>query len=223
MRAKRSRFNHNKTANNIIQEGKAHFDLIKGQWQRLYFENDNPVCLELACGYGEYTTGMAELFPHKNFVGIDIKGDRLWQGSTIATENGLENAAFLRALIHDLDKYFAKNEVSEIWLTFPDPRPKNKDRRRRLTSNRFIEMYKQLLAPDGWFKLKTDDTELFEFTLSELNLRKDIKKLEYTVDLSASKLLDDHFGITTRFEEHFSKKGEDIKYLKFKFEKDADF
>jgi tRNA (guanine-N7-)-methyltransferase len=220
MRAKRSRFNHNKTADNIIQEGKAHFDRINGQWRPEYFKNDNSVCLELACGYGEYTTGLAELFPDRNFVGVDIKGDRLWQGSTIASENGFKNVAFLRVLIHDLDKYFAKDEVSEIWLMFPDPRPKNKDRRRRLTSNRFIEIYKQLLAPAGWFRFKTDDTDLFDFTLSELNLRHDITELEYTADLSSSALLADHFGITTRFEQESTEKGKKIKYLKFRFNKE---
>jgi len=218
MRAKISRFKHNKAADNVIQEGKALFDQIKGRWQELYFNNDNPICLELACGYGEYTTGMAELFADKNFVGVDIKGDRLWQGSSLAFDKGLTNVAFLRTLVHDLDMYFYRNEVNEVWLTFPDPRRKNKDRRRRLTSKKFIDLYKDVLVAGGWFKLKTDDAGLIEYTLNELSLRNDIIDLEYTLDLSSSTLIDDHYGITTRFEEHFTEKGVAIKYLKFKFE-----
>ena len=217
MRAKRSRFNHNETADNIIQEGKPLVEQIKGNWQSLYFENDNPLTLELACGYGEYTTGLAKLFPEKNFIGIDIKGDRLWQGSIVAMEENLTNVAFLRALVHDLGNYFAIDEVSEIWLTFPDPRPKNKDVRRRLTNNRFIDLYKGILRREGWLRFKTDDTGLFEYTLSELKLRDDVMDLEFTHDLAASKMLNEHHGISTRYEQMFSEQGERIKYLKFRF------
>ena len=217
MRAKRTRFNHNETADNIIQEGKPLVEQIKGNWQSLYFENDNPLTLELACGYGEYTTGLAKLFPEKNFIGIDIKGDRLWQGSIVAMEENLTNVAFLRALVHDLGNYFAIDEVSEIWLTFPDPRPKNKDVRRRLTNNRFIDLYKGILRRDGWLRFKTDDTGLFEYTLSELKLRDDVMDLEFTHDLDASKMLNEHHGISTRYEQMFSEQGERIKYLKFRF------
>ena len=220
MRAKRTRFNHNETADNIIQEGKPLFDQIKGNWQSLYFENDNPLTLELACGYGEYTTGLAKLFPEKNFIGIDIKGDRLWQGSIVAMEENLTNVAFLRGLVHDLGNYFAKDEVSEIWLTFPDPRPKNKDVRRRLTNNRFIDLYKGILRRGGWLRFKTDDTDLFEYTLGELKLRDDVIDLDYTQDLAASKMLNEHHGIITRYEQMFSKKGETTKYLKLRFSKD---
>ena len=220
MRAKRSRFNHNETADNIIQEGKPLFDQIKGNWQSLYFENDNPLTLELACGYGEYTTGLAKLYPKKNFIGIDIKGDRLWQGSIVAMEQNLTNVAFLRGLVHDLGNYFAKDEVSEIWLTFPDPRPKNKDVRRRLTNNRFIDLYKGILKREGWLRFKTDDTSLFEYTLEELMLRNDVIDLKHTDDLTASKMLNEHHGIITRYEQMFSKKGETIKYLKLRFSND---
>jgi len=220
MRAKRSRFTHNETADNVIQEGKSLFEQIKGSWQSLYFENDNPLTLELACGYGEYTTGLAKLYPEKNFIGIDIKGDRLWQGSIVATEGNLTNVAFLRGLVHDLGNYFAKDEVSEIWLTFPDPRPKNKDVRRRLTNNRFIDLYKGILKREGWLRFKTDDTSLFEYTLEELMLRNDVIDLKHTDDLTASKMLNEHHGIITRYEQMFSKKGETIKYLKLRFSND---
>ena len=217
MRAKKSRFNYNETADNIIQEGKPLFEQIKGKWQTLYFENNNPITLELACGYGEYTTGLAKIYPSRNFVGIDIKGDRLWQGSIVATEEKLTNVAFLRALVHDLDNYFAKDEVGEIWLTFPDPRPKNKDKRRRLTTKRFIDIYKGILKQDGWMKLKTDDTGLFEYTLQQLELREDIIDLEYTHDLASSEMLQEHHRIITRYEQMFVEKGERIKFLKFRF------
>ena len=217
MRAKKTRFSHNQTADNVIQEGKPLFEQIKGKWQSLYFENNNPITLELACGYGEYTTGLAKIYPERNFVGVDIKGDRLWQGSVVAMEENLENAAFLRGLVHDLGDYFAKDEVSEIWLTFPDPRPKNKDERRRLTGNRFIELYKAALKPAGWLKLKTDDTDLFEYTLGVLELRDDVVDLAFTDDLAGSAMLAEHHGIITRYEQMFSEKGRKIKYLKFRF------
>lgn len=217
MRAKKSRFSYNENADNIIQEGKPLFDQIKGKWQSLYFQNINPITLELACGYGEYTTGLAKIYPARNFVGIDIKGDRLWQGSIVATEDKLNNVAFLRALVHDLDNYFAKDEVGEIWLTFPDPRPKNKDERRRLTTKRFIDIYKGILNQDGWMKFKTDDTALFEYTLHQLELREDIIDLDYTHDLTLSEMVQEHHGIITRYEQMFAEKGEKIKFLKFRF------
>jgi tRNA (guanine-N7-)-methyltransferase len=217
MRAKRSRFNHNLTADNIIQQGKPLFEQIKGNWLSMYFKNNNPLSIELACGYGEYTTGLAKLYPAQNFIGIDIKGDRLWQGSILANEESLTNVAFLRGLVHDLVNYFAKDEVSEIWLTFPDPRPKNKDERRRLTSKRFINIYKEILKQGGWVRLKTDDTGLFEYTLHELKLRDDLMDLEYTRDLDTSEMLQEHHGIITRYEQMFSEQGERIKYLKFRF------
>ncbi len=130
MRAKLNRFDHNKSASNVIQEGKPLFDMIKGKWNSEFFKNTNPITLELACGYGEYTTGLAKVYPNRNFIGIDIKGDRLWQGSNIAIENSLDNVAFLRIIIHDLAKFFEVNEIDQIWLVFPDPRPKTKDTRR---------------------------------------------------------------------------------------------
>ena len=220
MRAKRNRFNHNETADNIVQEGKPLFAEVKGKWQSLYFDNSNPITLELACGYGEYTTGLAKIYPERNFIGIDIKGDRLWQGSIIARENNLTNVAFLRGLVHDLANYFTVGEVSEIWLTFPDPRPKNKDERRRLTGKRFIDLYKRTLKEGGWLKFKTDDAALFEYTLKELNRREDIVDLEFTRDLANSELLKEHYNIVTRYEQLFTEKAGTIKYLKFRYSKD---
>jgi tRNA (guanine-N7-)-methyltransferase len=219
MRSKIARFDHNKEAKNLLQSGKPLFKKIKGNWQQSFFKNRQPIIIELACGRGEYTLGLARLFPDKSFIGVDIKGDRLWKGSSIALEEVLTNVGFLRIFIHDLGMYFAMNEVDEIWLTFPDPRPKDREEKRRLTSKRFIESYKEILKADGWFKFKTDNTGLFDYTLEELSIRKDITALEYTYDLGNSELLADHYGIITWYEELFAGKGEKIKYLKFKFDK----
>ena len=217
MRSKIARFAHNKEAENLLQEGKPLFEKVKGNWQKDFFKNQHPITIELACGRGEYTLGLARLFPDRNFIGVDIKGDRLWKGSSIALEEGLANVGFLRTLIHDLQNYFDENELDEIWLTFPDPRPKDREERRRLTSKRFIDSYKGILREDGWFKFKTDNTDLFYYTLAELEKRNDINSLEYTFNLSESELIMDHFDIRTRYERLFVEKGEKIKYLKFKF------
>ena len=216
MRSKTARFDHNKEAANLLQAGKSLFENVKGNWQKEFFKNEHPITIELACGRGEYTLGLARVFPDRNFIGVDIKGDRLWKGSSIAQDEGLTNVGFIRMFILDLGDHFGINEADEIWLTFPDPRPKDREEKRRLTSRRFIESYKEILKPDGWFKFKTDNTALFEYTLEELNMRKDITALEYTYDLGNSKLLADHHGIITRYEELFAGKGEKIKYLKFK-------
>ncbi len=217
MRAKRLRFADNERAANVIQPGKPLFATLKGQWQPAYFKNDHPLTLELACGRGEYTVGLARLFPQRNFVGVDIKGDRLWKGSQAALAEGLANVGFLRTFVHNLEDFFAEDEVAEIWLTFPDPRPKDRDERRRLTHKRFMETYKKLLQPGGWFRLKTDNTLLFDYTLAQLAARHDVQDLTYTFDLATSPLLTEHFGITTRYEQMFAAQGEKIKYLKFRF------
>ena len=217
MRRKLERFAILEQRNNIIQEDKPLFDKIKGKWNALQFKNKNPLTIELACGRGEYTIGLALMNKDANFIGIDIKGDRIWDGSNKAVEHELHNVAFLRTYIHDLEQFFEPNEVSEIWLTFPDPRPRGRDERRRLTYPRFLEIYKTILKPDGWFKFKTDNTDLFTYTLDVLAERDDIIALEYTMDLYNSPLLAEHFGIKTRFEKKFHEVGEDIKYLKFKF------
>lgn len=217
MRSKLARFAFNEKAENVIQPGKELFVNVKGNWQKDYFKNDNPITIELACGRGEYTIGLARLFPNRNYLGIDIKGDRIWKGSKLATEEELSNVGFLRTFIHNLDDFIDESEIDEVWLTFPDPRPKDRDERRRLTNPRFIELYKLILKPGGWFRFKTDNTDLFNYTLDLLNSRDDIADLTYTRNLEESQLLKDHYGITTRYEEMFSEQGEKIKYLKFKF------
>lgn len=220
MRGKQRRFAYNADAENVIQPGKELFDEIKGNWCKTFFKNNNPLVVELACGRGEYTIGLAQNFPNKNFIGVDIKGDRLWKGSKTAYEQKLHNVGFLRTFIHALDNFFAVDELDEIWLTFPDPRPKDRDERRRLTNNRFLDLYKPLLKEGGWFKFKTDSTSLFDYTLEVLAERKDIKDLVVTHDLYNSELNAEHYGIVTHYEKLFFEQGERIKYLKFRFGED---
>lgn len=189
---------------------------IKGNWNASFFKNNNPVVLELGCGRGEYTIGLAERFPGKNFIGIDVKGDRIWKGSTAAIENNLNNVGFLRAQIQHLDHFFDENEVQEIWITFPDPRPKVRDTKRRLTSPRFLKMYEKIIAPNGIVHLKTDNTALFDYTLETLQ-DFPVTLLAHTTDLYKSPLNHEHFGIKTKFEKSFYDQGFSIKYLKFLF------
>jgi tRNA (guanine-N7-)-methyltransferase len=160
---------------------------------------------------------LAQLFPERNFIGVDIKGERIWKGSTRAVESGLTNVAFLRTQILLIENFFVEDEVDEIWLTFPDPRPRKRDIKRRLTSPRFVEMYKKLLRMGGFVRLKTDNTQLFNYTVEELQQRSDIVDFEFTEELYASRLRPECFDIKTRYEEEFAAKGETIKYLRFRF------
>lgn len=214
MKGKLQRFAIIAQRDNVIQPGKENFDKMAGQWNS-YFANTHPITLELACGRGEYSVGLASRFPTRNFVGVDIKGDRLWKGSSLALEQNLLNVAFLRISILNILSFFDKKEVNEIWLTFPDPRPRKRDVKRRLTHTRYFDLYKIMLQEQGWFRLKTDNTELFQFTLEVLKERNDITDFEYTFDLYQSPLRDDCFDIKTRYEEMFS--NETVKYLRFRF------
>jgi tRNA (guanine-N7-)-methyltransferase len=202
---------------NVIEPGKKLFAHLKGRWRNDYFGNQNPLTVELACGRGEYSVALASLFPLRNYVGVDIKGDRIWKGSTLALDQGLSNIGFLRTNILNIDFFFSPGEVDEIWLTFPDPRPKKRDEKRRLTSPRFIDLYKIILQPDGYVRLKTDNTGLYEYTLHELKRRNDILDLGYTDDVYNSPMRSECFDIKTRYEEMFATQGEKIKYLRFKF------
>ena len=219
-RKKLVRFAQNDEAHNVIQQGKELFTKIKGNWDQLYFQNQQPIVLELGCGRGEYSVGLARVFPQKNFIGIDIKGSRIWKGSQIAIEENLNNVAFLRTKIQNLEDFFAENEVSEIWITFPDPRPRDRDERRRLTAPRFLEIYRKLLKDNGLVHLKTDNSELFNYTLEILQEQKP-QNLIHTHDLYNSELNNLHFGIKTNYETIFTEKGFKIKYLQFSFLADA--
>lgn len=217
MRKKLKRFSENEHRENILQQGKELYEEIKGNWGARFFGNDNPITIELGCGDGEYSVGLASVNPSKNYIGVDIKGDRLFQGSSRALELGLDNVGFLRTQIHLLDKFFAENEVDEIWLTFPDPRPRDRDEKRRLTFPRFLKMYQNIAKKGSWFRFKTDNTSLFDYTLEVLVTDFSVVNLEYTHDLYKSELINEHQGIQTKYEKIWSGRGETIKYLKFQF------
>ncbi len=142
---------------------------IKGKWHR-FFKNNNSIALELACGKGEYTTGLAQMYPEKNFIGVDIKGNRLWVGAKFSLDNNLENVAFLRTQIDKITQYFIQNEVDEIWITFPDPQLRLSKAKKRLTHPNFLRLYQQILKPCGKIHLKTDSPDLYYFTKTVIEL-----------------------------------------------------
>lgn len=219
---KLARFAENRTLPNVIQptreEALDNFHL-KGKWHEEIFKNNNPIVLELGCGKGEYTVGMAEAFPEKNFIGIDIKGARFWFGAKEAIEKNLNNAVFLRTQIELVDCFFGENEVDEIWITFPDPQIKYRRTKHRMTHPDFLERYKKFLKPGGIIHLKTDSEFLHGYTLGLL------QGLEYEI-LTAHH---DIYGapeyepntphlrdIKTYYEGLFSAKGKTITYIKFR-------
>jgi tRNA (guanine-N7-)-methyltransferase len=215
VRQKLIRFEEITRRNNIVEPSKALYKEIKGNWHERFFKNQNNITLELACGRGEYTVGLSRVFPDRNYIGVDIKGERMWKGSTIAIEEGLSNAGFLRTRMAALEEFFEPGEVAEIYVVFPDPRPKGRDERRRLTCPRYLDIYQKIIQPNGLIHLKTDNTALFEYTLEVLEERK-VKDLEVTWDLYHSPFLEEHHGIKTKYEEKFNGEGHDIKYLRFR-------
>lgn len=186
---------------------------LRGVWGKQFFKNNNPIVLELGCGKGEYTVGLARLFPEKNFIGIDIKGARLWKAAREIHLDGMNNAALLRTNIELLPLFFAKDEIAEIWITFPDPQMKKQ--RKRLTSSRFIECYNSILKPGGLIHLKTDSNFLFKYT-SALVKENDFKVMVETGDLYDSPgSADEILSIKTFYEQQWLSRGMKIKYLKF--------
>lgn len=213
MRNKLKRFAENAERNNVIEPGKELYDSIKGRWQDTYFENDHPVIVELACGKGDYAIGLGRQFPEQNYIGVDIKGSRIWYGSAQAHEEELTNVGFLRTKILNIESFFEESELSEIWITFPDPRPRDRDEKRRLTHPRFLRMYQRILKNGGIFHLKSDDLPFFEFTLQMLE-EFPVKDLVYTNDLYNDPLLEEHYGIQTTYELRWLKEGKKINYLR---------
>jgi len=183
----------------------------KGVWNK-FFGNNNPIVLELGCGKGEYTVGLAKKYPHKNFIGVDIKGNRIWRGAKTAVEDKMNNVAFLRTRIDLIEKAFAKNEVSEIWITFPDPQPKKENK--RLTAMVFLVRYRKIMQQKGIVHLKTDSKELFDFTMKLIQKNK-LKLLDSTDDLYSQKGREEVKSIQTYYEEKFLKQGKKITYIKF--------
>ncbi|MEO6286187.1 MAG: tRNA (guanosine(46)-N7)-methyltransferase TrmB [Dyadobacter sp.] len=201
-------------ADNVIEAGKTLYTEVKGRWNQLYFNNENPIVVELACGKGEYTVGLGKVFPDKNFIGMDIKGDRIARGSLMAMEQNLQNVAFLRAGIQYSEEFFDKGELSEIWLIHPDPQVRERDENKRLTNPGFLGRYADYLRKDGLFCLKTDSSFLYDYSLETISQSGRYKVLEHTDDLYTSHLLDEHFGVKTHYESIFTAKGHTIKYFK---------
>ena len=187
---------------------------LKGKWNELHFKNDQPLVLELACGGGEYTLALAEHFPNRNYIGVDIKGARIWKGANKARERNLDNAAFLRTRIEQLALFLDENEVHEIWITFPDPFLRKSKAQRRLTSARFLKIYRKILQKGGAINLKTDDPTLYQFTLE--TIAEENCKMEYhNNDIYASELYTEELKFKTYYEKMHLENGKTIKYVRF--------
>ena len=189
---------------------------IKGNWNNKVFKNNNPIILELACGKGDYSLAMAERFPNKNYIGVDIKGARIWVGANKALQEKQDNVAFLRAYIEDLINYFETEEIQEIWITFPDPYLKDSKAKKRLTSERFLKMYRALLPESGVVHLKTDSAPLFEFTLESIAEDKTIIQ-NASRNIYAEGTLEPLLDIQTYYERMHLRDGRNIHYVRFKF------
>ncbi len=188
---------------------------LKGQWCTQHFQNDQPLVLELACGRGEYSLGLAERFPEKNFVGVDIKGARIWKGASQALERSMTNVAFLRTRIEQITYFFAPGEVSEIWITFPDPFIRKSKANRRLTSAHFISQYRKILQPNGLIHLKTDADSLYEFTLETLAADPQCQLHYQDDDIYSKPLPIPELEIKTYYERMHLEAGKTIKYVRF--------
>ena len=219
---KLARWAEMKSFNNVIEppadEVLSRDHPVKGKWQKSIFKNTNPVILELGCGKGEYTVGLAIRFPQNNFIGIDIKGARMWRGSKTAHENKIQNAAFLRTRIEFINSIFATEEIEEIWITFPDPHPKRRNAGKRLTSPFFLNSYRQFLKDNGIIHLKTDNKELYNYT-EEVVKHNDLEIVESTNDLYSGLLNNDILSIRTHYEQLFLNRGIKICFLSFRLKK----
>lgn len=217
---KLKRFRENETFSNVIQPERDEilsntFDL-KGKWGKQFFKNEHPIVLELGCGKGEYTVNLAKKYPKKNFIGVDIKGARLWRGAKTALDDGLPNVGFLRTQIELLDHLFGQHEVDEIWITFPDPQIKYKRTKHRLTNAKFLELYKLILIPEGIIHLKTDSEFMHGYTLGLLHglghevlyAHHDVYGNDYTPEEVTS--------IKTYYESQYLEEGKKITYIRFK-------
>lgn len=187
---------------------------LKGKWHKDFFQNNQPITLELGCGKGEYSVNLAQLYPRRNFIGIDIKGARLWKGCKMVEELGLKNVAFIRSRVDFIEHFFGPGEIDEIWITFPDPQPQSNRIRKRLTSPLFIERYRNILSKGGIIHLKTDNDMFYKYTLRIISEQshpllfksEDIYRMDEAHEATA---------IQTFYEEIYRKKGIPIKYVEF--------
>jgi tRNA (guanine-N7-)-methyltransferase len=206
---KLKRFEEIKSFPNVLEYPES----MNGKWNE-FFKNEYPITLELACGKGEYTIGLARLYPAKNFIGVDIKGNRIWVGASFALKNNLRNAAFLRTDIDKIYNYFSANEIDEIWITFPDPQLRVSKAKKRLTHPMFLRLYQKILKPKGKIHLKTDSPDLYHFTklvieLYALNLHADIE------NIWQNEIVSQELKITTFYESLDIAKSKSIFYLSF--------
>jgi len=199
---------------------------LRGRWKKFYFCNDNPITLELGCGKGEYTIELARKYPERNFIGIDVKGARLWRGSKTAETDQLPNVAFLRTKIEFINTFFAPGEVSEIWLTFSDPQPKDRKGTKRITSEIFMDRYSKLMCSPKIVHIKTDSNILYKKTMESLE-KVNHTMLEHTTDLygedwnSFSREQQEILAIKTFYEQKWLAEGSNIHYLKIALEDEA--
>ncbi|MEZ4918655.1 MAG: tRNA (guanosine(46)-N7)-methyltransferase TrmB [Saprospiraceae bacterium] len=188
---------------------------LKGAWSEKHFGNQKPITLELACGGGEYTVGLARMFPERNFIGMDIKGNRIWRGATAALEEGLNNVAFVRARIELIELFFAANEIAEIWITFPDPFPKSSKENRRLTSDFFTKKYRSFLQKNGLVHLKHDDPGFYAFTLETIEADPESTLLLKNDDIYSGPLPMPELDIKTAYEKMHLEVGKKIHYVRY--------
>lgn len=195
----------------IIQENHP----LKGNWNQTIFGTDKPLILELGCGKGEYTIGLSRAYPDKNFIGVDIKGARLWRGAKTIQDEKITNAAFLRTRIEFISSFFNPGEVNEIWITFPDPQLKERRAKKRLTAPGFLLQYQKFLAPNGCVHLKTDSSELYQFTLGVLK-KNNLEILWQSEDIYSELQHLPNLSIKTYYENRFIEQGKKITYIQFK-------
>ena len=217
---KLKRFSENETFTNVFQptreEVVGNEFPLRGKWNSDFFKNDNPIVLELGCGKGEYSVGLAERFPEKNFIGIDIKGARFWRGAKTAVETGMNNVAFVRTQIELINHIFAENEVSEIWITFPDPQIKYKRTKHRMTNAEFLERYKKILKPSGLMHLKTDSEFMHGYTLGLLHgLGHEVIYANHNIYKNEGAPAE-VTGIQTFYESQYLEVNKPITYIKFR-------
>ncbi|MCR5646059.1 MAG: tRNA (guanosine(46)-N7)-methyltransferase TrmB [Bacteroidales bacterium] len=221
---KLQKFEENKTFANLFEYSyeriMAEGFPLQGKWNSDFFHNDHPIVLELGCGKGEYTVGLARVHRDVNYIGVDIKGARMWRGLTQARDEALNNVAFIRARIDQIEHFFGPGEVSEIWVTFPDPHPGEGERnaRHRLTSPEFLSRYRKITGSDGILNLKTDSPIMYEFTLHEVIEKQGLQLLYATDDLYANTDNLEVKNIRTFYEQMWLDQGLTIKYLKFKIQ-----